>query len=32
MKEKIIINNYLLDEEQTKPILENKKYSLIIPG
>lgn len=28
----IIINNYQLDEEQTKPIFENPKYSLIIAG
>ena len=32
MKEDIIINNYYLDEEQKKPILENPKYSLIIAG
>ncbi len=32
MKEDIIINNYHLDENQKKPILENPKYSLIIAG
>ena len=30
--EKIIVNNYELDEEQLKPVLENPKYSLIIAG
>ena len=29
---KIIVNNYELDEEQLKPVLENAKYSLIIAG
>ncbi len=29
---KITVNNYDLDEEQLKPILENAKYSLIIAG
>lgn len=29
---KIIVNNYELDEEQLKPVLENTKYSLIIAG
>jgi DNA helicase IV len=28
----ITINNYKLDEEQLKPILENPKYSLIVAG
>ena len=28
----IIINNYKLDNEQLKPILENPKYSLIVAG
>ena len=29
---KITVNNYDLDEEQLKPVLENAKYSLIIAG
>lgn len=29
---KIIVNNYELDEEQSKPVLDNAKYSLIIAG
>lgn len=28
----INVNNYLLDDEQTKPIIENPKYSIIIAG
>ena len=32
MKEDIIVNNYYLDEEQKKPILENPQYSLIVAG
>jgi len=30
--EKLYVDNYLLDEEQTKAILENAKYSLISAG
>ncbi len=30
--EKIYVNNYLLDEQQTLPILKNDQYSLIIAG
>lgn len=29
---KITVNNYELDEEQLKPVLDNAKYSLIIAG
>ena len=29
---KICVNNYALDPEQLKPILENPKYSIIIAG
>ena len=32
MKQDIIVNNYYLDEEQKRPILDNPKYSLIIAG
>ena len=32
MKADIIVNNYHLDEEQKRPILENPQYSLIIAG
>ena len=30
--QKIKVNGYTLDEEQTKPIIENPKYSIIIAG
>ena len=30
--QKIKVNGYTLDEEQTKPIIDNPKYSIIIAG